>query len=270
MFRRKDEFESDENGLQGSLLGASSESESETVSVLSPQQASQYQPSSSAASTNANSNSTAMPSSSSASFSSPSSFGQTAARPISAPQSQTTPATSAFRPANQPSASASTPSSFSDAPRRSTTESRPTSSFSNSSTISNLSSSAKEASRRVLTVGTEILLKGEITTCDRLVIEGKVDATVSDVHTMELAESGSFKGFAEVEYAEISGIFEGELIVKSALVIYSSGKVRGKITYGEIEIERGGELTGEIKTINMASATTSSSSRKTKEDKVAA
>ncbi len=125
--------------------------------------------------------------------------------------------------------------------------------------------------KRVLTVGNDILLKGEIATCDRLVIEGKVDATLNDVHTVEIAETGSFKGAAHIEDAEISGLFEGDLIVRNRLVIYATGKVRGKISYGEIEIERGGELTGEIKTSNPGSQTTSArTSRQPKEDKVAA
>lgn len=111
---------------------------------------------------------------------------------------------------------------------------------------------AKAANRRVLTVGNDILLKGEIATCDRLVIEGAVDATLNEVHTVEIAEGGSFKGSAEIEDAEISGVFEGELTVRNRLVIYATGKVRGKITYGEIEIERGGELSGEIRTVDQA------------------
>jgi cytoskeletal protein CcmA (bactofilin family) len=110
----------------------------------------------------------------------------------------------------------------------------------------------------VLTVGNDILMRGEITNCDRFVIEGQVDAKVSSVHTMELAESGAFKGVAEVEEAEISGVLEGELTVRGRLVIYATGKVRGKVTYGEIEIERGGEITGEIKTIGNGSASASS------------
>jgi len=109
---------------------------------------------------------------------------------------------------------------------------------------------SNKSGRRVLTVGNDILLKGEIATCDRLVIEGKVDATLNDVHTVEIAETGSFKGSANIEDAEISGLFEGDLVVRNRLVIYATGKVRGKISYGEIEIERGGELTGEIKTTN--------------------
>ncbi|MCH2546675.1 MAG: polymer-forming cytoskeletal protein [Alphaproteobacteria bacterium] len=108
--------------------------------------------------------------------------------------------------------------------------------------------------KRILTVGNDILLKGEIATCDRLVIEGAVDAKLNDVHTVEIAETGSFKGSAQIEDAEISGLFEGDLVVRNRLIIYSTGKVRGKITYGEIEIERGGEMTGEIKTGSSAAA----------------
>jgi cytoskeletal protein CcmA (bactofilin family) len=116
------------------------------------------------------------------------------------------------------------------------------------------SDNAAGGKKRILTVGNDILLKGEIATCDRLVIEGAVDAKLNDVHTVEIAETGSFKGSAQIEDAEISGLFEGDLVVRNRLIIYSTGKVRGKITYGEIEIERGGELTGEIKTGAAAAA----------------
>ena len=109
-------------------------------------------------------------------------------------------------------------------------------------------SSAAKVSKRVLTVGNDIHMKGEISTCDRLVIEGSVDATLKDVHTVELAQTGSFKGTAEIQDAEISGIFEGDLIVHGRLIIYSTGKVAGNIAYGEIEIERGGQISGTIKT----------------------
>lgn len=129
---------------------------------------------------------------------------------------------------------------------------------------------SNKSGRRVLTVGNDILLKGEIATCDRLVIEGKVDATLNDVHTVEIAETGSFKGSANIEDAEISGLFEGDLVVRNRLVIYATGKVRGKISYGEIEIERGGEMTGEIKTTNPQSTTTSPRPTRKVDDKVAA
>jgi len=110
---------------------------------------------------------------------------------------------------------------------------------------------------RILTVGNDILLKGEIATCDRVVIEGRVEAKLSDVHTVEIAGCGSFKGTAEVEDAEVSGLFEGDLAVRNRLVIYATGEVRGNITYGEIEVERGGKITGQIKTVASGSTATS-------------
>jgi cytoskeletal protein CcmA (bactofilin family) len=112
----------------------------------------------------------------------------------------------------------------------------------------------KSNTKRVLTVGPDIQMKGEITTCDRVVIEGMVDASMKDVHTVELAQSGSLKGTAEVEDAEISGVFEGDLVVRGRLIIYSTGRVNGNVTYGEIEIERGGQLSGSIRTVKEAGA----------------
>ncbi|MFM9890035.1 MAG: polymer-forming cytoskeletal protein [Rickettsiales bacterium] len=106
----------------------------------------------------------------------------------------------------------------------------------------------RPSAKRILTVGPDIQMKGEITSCDRVVIEGMVDAAMRDVHTVELAETGSLKGTAEVEDAEISGSFEGDLIVRGKITIHSSGRVRGNITYGEIEIQRGGQISGNIRT----------------------
>ncbi len=106
--------------------------------------------------------------------------------------------------------------------------------------------------KRVLTVGPEIQMKGEITSCDRVVIEGVVDATMRDVHTVELAETGTLKGTAEVEDAEISGTFEGDLLVRGKLTIQSSGRVRGNVTYGEIEIQRGGQISGNVRNVSDA------------------
>ena len=97
-----------------------------------------------------------------------------------------------------------------------------------------------------LTVGPNIKLKGvEITDCDTLVVEGTVEATM-DSRLMQIAASGAFKGSAEIDIAEIHGIFEGNLTVRQKLVIYATGKVTGKIRYGKLVIEEGGQLAGEI------------------------
>jgi len=97
-----------------------------------------------------------------------------------------------------------------------------------------------------LTVGPNIKLKGvEITDCDTLVVEGTVEATM-DSRVMHITEIGAFKGSADIDYAEIHGEFNGDLTVRQKLVIYSTGRVSGKIRYGKVVIQEGGQLMGDI------------------------
>ena len=97
-----------------------------------------------------------------------------------------------------------------------------------------------------LTVGPNIKLKGvEITDCDTLVVEGSVEATM-DSRVIQISERGAFKGSAEIDVAEIRGLFEGNLTVRQKLVIYATGKVTGRVRYGKLVIEEGGQLSGEI------------------------
>ncbi len=104
---------------------------------------------------------------------------------------------------------------------------------------------AKEGGSK-LTVGPNIKLKGvEITDCDTLVVEGLVEATM-DSRLMQISQQGAFKGSAEIDIAEIHGEFDGNLTVRQRLVIYATGKVTGKIRYGKVVIEEGGQLSGEI------------------------
>tara|TARA_R110002110_G_scaffold110803_7_gene276132 strand:+ start:761 stop:1285 length:525 start_codon:yes stop_codon:yes gene_type:complete len=100
-----------------------------------------------------------------------------------------------------------------------------------------------------LFVGKEINLSGEIRECETLVVEGTVEAALSDARSIEILESGLFKGAAEVDDAEISGRFDGELTVRNRLLVRVGGQVLGTIHYGEIVIEAGGEVSGQIKKI---------------------
>ena len=99
---------------------------------------------------------------------------------------------------------------------------------------------------RKLTVGREITLSGEITSCDKLIIEGSVEANLNNCRDVEIAESGLFKGSASIEEAEIQGRFEGNLVVRKRLLIKASGRVSGTIRYGQLEIECGGQISGDI------------------------
>lgn len=111
---------------------------------------------------------------------------------------------------------------------------------------------SEDSSKSRLIVGPEITLKSaEITDCDTIVVEGRVEA-MTDARVMQIAEAGTIVGTVSVDIAEVRGRFEGELTVRKTLVIHPTGRVSGKIRYGKVVIEEGGELTGEVGTLAAA------------------
>lgn len=99
---------------------------------------------------------------------------------------------------------------------------------------------------RTLVVGRDIVLTGEIATCEKLVIEGRVEGDIAETQHLEIAETGRFKGRAEVQDCVVAGACEGELTVAGLLTIRAKGRVKGDVRYVEIEIQRGGRLSGEV------------------------
>ena len=105
---------------------------------------------------------------------------------------------------------------------------------------------SSEADVRTLIIGPGVSVKGEITSCNRLIVEGKIEAKLADCQNVIIKEGGIFKGESTTENADVQGSFDGNLVVRGRLLVRASGRVSGKIAYGEIEIERGGKISGEI------------------------
>jgi cytoskeletal protein CcmA (bactofilin family) len=99
---------------------------------------------------------------------------------------------------------------------------------------------------REVFLGPEIVLSGELKSCDTLVAEGILDSSRIECRKFILGSAGSCKGEVQAESAVISGRFEGRLIVRARLLIKSGGQVRGSVQYGEVQIEPGGELQGDM------------------------
>ncbi len=113
---------------------------------------------------------------------------------------------------------------------------------------------AKPGEGSKLIVGPDVKLKGvEITDCDTLVVEGRVESAL-DSRVIHIAEHGVFNGAASIDIAEIHGRFDGELTARKQLVIHASGRVAGKIRYGNIKIEEGGEISGDVGSLGAANS----------------
>jgi cytoskeletal protein CcmA (bactofilin family) len=159
---------------------------------------------------------------------------------------RTTPGSTVAQPAPAPAANASVTSTAAPAPADAPVKSQ----------IEKPVIEYAERKEARLTVGPEIKMKGvEITDCDTLVVEGRVEATL-DTRVLQIAEHGAFNGVVSVDVAEIHGKLEGELTVRKQLVIHATGKVSGKIRYARIKVEEGAEIAGDIAVLDRTQATT--------------
>lgn len=98
-----------------------------------------------------------------------------------------------------------------------------------------------------LIVGEGIHVKGEVEDCRILVVEGRVEAALK-ADRLEVRKGGTFLGTAEVDTAEIAGAMDGTLIARSRLSIANGGRASGKVRYGRLTVEAGGEIGGDVDT----------------------
>ena len=99
----------------------------------------------------------------------------------------------------------------------------------------------------VLIIGAGVEVKGTISSCDELIVEGTVESTI-ECRSLVVAETGVVKGEASVRELEIRGRFDGKAQVAEYLTVRASGRLSGSARYGEIEIERGGVVSGDLRT----------------------
>ncbi len=100
--------------------------------------------------------------------------------------------------------------------------------------------------RRTLVVGRGISVQGTVTDCERLVVKGTVDSTLIQATEIEVAIGGMFKGGVEVEDAVIAGTIDGTVTARGSLVVKSTGRVIGTAHCRRLQVEDGGQITGQI------------------------
>ncbi len=114
--------------------------------------------------------------------------------------------------------------------------------------------SGAKGEERKLVVGREISLSGEIKACEKLIVEGQVQADLQDCKLLRISESGLFKGTAVVDEADIRGRFEGDLTVQVHLELRATGRIEGNLRYAGLQIERGGKVIGAMEELPLREA----------------
>ncbi len=107
---------------------------------------------------------------------------------------------------------------------------------------------------RKLVIGQGITMSGEIESCEHLIVEGTIEATLKGASVLDVYESGAFLGTVEIDEANIAGRFEGDITVKGRLTIEATGQVVGSISYKELSMEAGAVIDGTISPIGSPNA----------------
>jgi len=94
-------------------------------------------------------------------------------------------------------------------------------------------------------IGRGTKLKGEIDAQGDVIVEGEVEASIR-ADTMRLEAGGSVKGETHVTNAEISGRYEGTIQVAKCLTVRAEGHIAGSVHYGELKIDQGGTIVGDL------------------------
>jgi cytoskeletal protein CcmA (bactofilin family) len=109
----------------------------------------------------------------------------------------------------------------------------------------------EKSSEGTLFIGAGVELKGDVEVPAAAQVDGKFEGTLK-AKTLIVGQGGHVSGQISVETAEIRGMVEDHLTVKSRLVLRSSGSIAGTISYSKIMVEEGGSISGSIEMMTRA------------------
>ncbi|MGS2723381.1 bactofilin family protein [Porticoccus sp. GXU_MW_L64] len=102
-------------------------------------------------------------------------------------------------------------------------------------------------SRACAMIGATIHIKGDISGGENLVIDGKVDGTVSlSDHELSVGKSGAVKADITAKMVRIDGEVQGDIAGHEKVTISKSGNVRGNIVAPRVTLEDGAKFKGSI------------------------
>jgi cytoskeletal protein CcmA (bactofilin family) len=105
---------------------------------------------------------------------------------------------------------------------------------------------------KVAYIGEGVVFKGVLSAPEMIVVDGLIEGEVS-ARCVRVGVTGALKGSVTVTDADIQGSVSDKLEVKQLLIVRSTGRVEANISYGELQIERGAIITGDVSSTDVRS-----------------
>ena len=100
-----------------------------------------------------------------------------------------------------------------------------------------------------ITIGRGVTFAGSISASGKAFINGSVTGEIS-VDDLQVGEYGVIKGKIKSREMDVHGEIHEEVSCTEHVLVHATGLVNGKFIYGELEIQKGGRVTGSINQSN--------------------
>ena len=96
-----------------------------------------------------------------------------------------------------------------------------------------------------LLIGAGVIARGTMTAPGMIEIDGDVDGMLN-ARSINITTNGVVNGNTTADNIRVAGRLMDISTAHHSLLVESSGQVTGKITYGDLEIRKGGNIAGDI------------------------
>jgi cytoskeletal protein CcmA (bactofilin family) len=119
-------------------------------------------------------------------------------------------------------------------------------------------SSEKQSTRIDTLIGRSARIQGDVEFSGGLHIDGQVTGSVrvapGGTASVSVSEHGLIEGSIEAPHVVLNGTVNGDIVASERVVLGAKARVRGNVSYGEIEMALGAEITGRLIPGNAAAA----------------
>ena len=96
-----------------------------------------------------------------------------------------------------------------------------------------------------ITIGQGVTFVGSISAIGIAFINGSVTGEIS-VDDLQVGEYGVIKGKTKSREMDVHGQIHDDVFCGEHVLVHSTGLINGKLIYGELEIQKGGRVTGSM------------------------
>jgi cytoskeletal protein CcmA (bactofilin family) len=96
-----------------------------------------------------------------------------------------------------------------------------------------------------LIIGAGVTFTGDIRVDGRVSVSGQVKGSI-DARDLRVEVGGHVDGQVRVNNLEVKGAIGQDITSSDSVMVHSTGLIHGRLRCDELEIERGGRVTGQI------------------------